>query len=66
MYSHDVNRLFCFSHDFNYSLQHENALHALANALLKYETLSADEIKRILNPYQQVQLPEQQEGLALT
>ncbi|THU72734.1 hypothetical protein C4D60_Mb04t15290 [Musa balbisiana] len=46
--------------------KHENALHALANALLKYETLSADEIKRILNPYQQVQLPEQQEELALT
>ncbi|KAJ8486695.1 hypothetical protein OPV22_019180 [Ensete ventricosum] len=46
--------------------KHENALHALATALLKYETLSADEIKRILNPYQQVQLPEQQEELALT
>ncbi|CAD5174128.1 ATP-dependent zinc metalloprotease FTSH 9, chloroplastic/mitochondrial [Musa acuminata AAA Group] len=40
--------------------KHENALHALANALLKYETLSADEIKRILNPYQQ------KEELALT
>ncbi|RRT65676.1 hypothetical protein B296_00028957 [Ensete ventricosum] len=48
------------------SLQHENAMHALANALLEYETLSADEIKRILNPYQELQLPEQQEELALT
>ncbi|CAD5173423.1 unnamed protein product [Musa acuminata subsp. malaccensis] len=46
--------------------KHENALHALANALLEYETLSADDIKRILNPYQEVQLPEQQEELALT
>lgn len=41
--------------------QHEKALHALANALLEYETLSAEEIKRILHPYQDGNLPEQQE-----
>lgn len=42
-------------------LQHEKALHALANALLEYETLNAEEIKRVLLPYQQGQLFEQQE-----
>jgi ATP-dependent metalloprotease len=42
-------------------LQHEKALHALANALLEYETLSAEEIKRILLPYQEGRQPEQQE-----
>lgn len=26
-------------------------MHALANALLEYETLNAEEIKRILTPY---------------
>ncbi|KAL8519206.1 hypothetical protein ACS0TY_010228 [Phlomoides rotata] len=31
--------------------KHEKALHALANALLEYETLNAEEIKRILTPY---------------
>ncbi|XP_042066253.1 ATP-dependent zinc metalloprotease FTSH 11, chloroplastic/mitochondrial-like [Salvia splendens] len=31
--------------------KHEKALHALANALLEYETLNAEEIKRILVPY---------------
>ncbi|XP_057950412.1 ATP-dependent zinc metalloprotease FTSH 11, chloroplastic/mitochondrial [Malania oleifera] len=41
--------------------KHEKALHALANALLEYETLSAEEIKRILLPYQEGRLPEQQE-----
>ncbi|WOL20485.1 ATP-dependent zinc metalloprotease FTSH 11, chloroplastic/mitochondrial isoform X3 [Canna indica] len=46
--------------------KHENALHALANALLECETLSADEIKRVLNPYKEVQISEQQEELALT
>ncbi|KAB2033211.1 hypothetical protein ERO13_D04G002800v2 [Gossypium hirsutum] len=39
----------------------EKALHALANALLEYETLSAEEIKRILLPYREGRLPEQQE-----
>ncbi|KAA3464661.1 ATP-dependent zinc metalloprotease FTSH 11, chloroplastic/mitochondrial-like [Gossypium australe] len=39
----------------------EKALHALANALLEYETLSAEEIKRILRPYREGRLPEQQE-----
>ncbi|KAH9646585.1 ATP-dependent zinc metalloprotease yme1l1 [Citrus sinensis] len=43
--------------------QHEKQLHALANALLEYETLSAEEIKRILLPYREGQLPEQQEEL---
>lgn len=41
--------------------QHEKALHALSNALLEYETLNAEEIKRILLPYREGgQLPEQQ------
>ncbi|KDO56109.1 hypothetical protein CISIN_1g003696mg [Citrus sinensis] len=43
--------------------KHEKQLHALANALLEYETLSAEEIKRILLPYREGQLPEQQEEL---
>lgn len=42
--------------------KHEKALHALANALLEYETLSAEDIKRILLPYrEETQLMEQQE-----
>ncbi|KAI4307138.1 hypothetical protein L6164_030357 [Bauhinia variegata] len=41
--------------------KHEKALHALANALLEYETLSAEEIRRILLPYREGRLPEQQE-----
>ncbi|KAL5538208.1 hypothetical protein UlMin_044311 [Ulmus minor] len=41
--------------------KHEKALHALANALLEYETLSAEEIKRILLPYGEGRLPKQQE-----
>ncbi|KAI4324990.1 hypothetical protein MLD38_030427 [Melastoma candidum] len=41
--------------------KHEKALHALANALLECETLNAEEIKRILLPYQRESLPEQQE-----
>ncbi|KAK1320753.1 hypothetical protein QJS10_CPA03g00191 [Acorus calamus] len=45
--------------------KHENALHALANALLEYETLNADEVKQILNPYQEVRISEQEEELAL-
>jgi ATP-dependent metalloprotease len=43
-------------------LQHEMALHALANSLLEYETLSAEEIKRILLPYREGRQPEQQEA----
>nr|AFK43463.1 unknown [Lotus japonicus] len=35
--------------------KHEKALHALADALLFYETLNAEEIRRILLPYQQEQ-----------
>ncbi|KAK6121834.1 hypothetical protein DH2020_044447 [Rehmannia glutinosa] len=31
--------------------KHEKALHALANALLEYETLNAEEIKRVILPY---------------
>lgn len=42
-------------------LQHEKALHALANALLEYETLSAEEIRRLLLPYREGRLPEQEE-----
>ncbi|GAV66224.1 AAA domain-containing protein/Peptidase_M41 domain-containing protein [Cephalotus follicularis] len=44
--------------------KHEKALHALANALLEYETLTAEEIKRILLPLREAregQLPEEQE-----
>ncbi|XP_062027746.1 ATP-dependent zinc metalloprotease FTSH 11, chloroplastic/mitochondrial [Rosa rugosa] len=41
--------------------KHEKALHALANALLEYETLSSEEIKRIMLPYQEGRLPELQE-----
>ncbi|XWS37949.1 hypothetical protein CRYUN_Cryun19dG0089100 [Craigia yunnanensis] len=41
--------------------KHEKALHALANALLEYETLNAEEIKRILIPNREGGLPEQQE-----
>ncbi|CAN6482763.1 unnamed protein product [Victoria cruziana] len=33
--------------------KHESALHALANALLEYETLTAQEIKEILHPYRE-------------
>ncbi|GLU24383.1 hypothetical protein SLE2022_403230 [Rubroshorea leprosula] len=40
--------------------KHEKALHALANALLECETLNAEEIKRILLPYRDGGLPEQQ------
>ncbi|KAF4366989.1 hypothetical protein F8388_022777 [Cannabis sativa] len=41
--------------------KHEKALHALAIALLEYETLSAEDIKRILLPYREGQLPEPQQ-----
>ncbi|KAL1314962.1 hypothetical protein HN51_041765 [Arachis hypogaea] len=41
--------------------KHEKALHALANALLEYETLTSEEIRRILLPYQEGRLSEQQE-----
>ncbi|PON63306.1 AAA-type ATPase [Parasponia andersonii] len=41
--------------------KHEKALHALANALLEYETLSSEEIKRVLLPYREGRLPEQQQ-----
>ncbi|XP_031494514.1 ATP-dependent zinc metalloprotease FTSH 9, chloroplastic/mitochondrial [Nymphaea colorata] len=38
--------------------KHESALHALANALLEYETLTAQDIKKILNPYREVRPSE--------
>ncbi|KAG6429469.1 hypothetical protein SASPL_107520 [Salvia splendens] len=41
--------------------KHEKALHALANALLEYETLNAEEIKRILVPYSGSELFIEQE-----
>ncbi|CAL1409719.1 unnamed protein product [Linum trigynum] len=41
--------------------KHEKALHALANALLEYETLTSEEIKRILLPYREGKLPEPRE-----
>nr|KYP58629.1 hypothetical protein KK1_014044 [Cajanus cajan] len=40
---------------------HEKALHALANALLEYETLNAEEIRRILLPYREGRVPKKQE-----
>ncbi|KAK7351018.1 hypothetical protein VNO77_10141 [Canavalia gladiata] len=44
--------------------KHEKALHALANALIEYETLNAEEIKRILLPYGEGRLAKQQEQAA--
>lgn len=46
--------------------QHENALHALSSALLEHETLSAEEIKRILLSYrnQQVDLEEEEDFMS--
>ncbi|KAL8537897.1 hypothetical protein ACS0TY_000009 [Phlomoides rotata] len=41
--------------------KHEKALHALANALLEYETLNAEEIKRIILPYSEEGLPVEQQ-----
>ncbi|KAH6815459.1 FTSH protease 11 [Perilla frutescens var. frutescens] len=41
--------------------KHEKALHALANALLEYETLSAEDIKRVLVPYSGSELFVEQE-----
>ncbi|KAF3786462.1 ATP-dependent zinc metalloprotease FTSH 11 [Nymphaea thermarum] len=38
--------------------KHESALHALANALLEYETLTAQDIKKILHPYREVRPSE--------
>lgn len=53
--------------------KHEKALHTVANALLEYETLSSEEIRRILLPFsedrlseqQQQQQPQDEEALAL-
>ncbi|KAJ8554331.1 hypothetical protein K7X08_025009 [Anisodus acutangulus] len=51
--------------------KHEKALHTLANALLEYETLSSEEIRRILLPFsedplsEQQQQPQDEEALAL-
>ncbi|KAF6173021.1 hypothetical protein GIB67_006397 [Kingdonia uniflora] len=41
--------------------KHEKALHALANALLEYETLNSDDIKRTLLPFREGPLSEQQQ-----
>ncbi|KAM0912685.1 hypothetical protein ACQ4PT_012651 [Festuca glaucescens] len=46
--------------------KHEKQLHALANALLERETLTSDEINKIVHPYQEPQLPFQEEAFALT
>lgn len=40
--------------------KHEKALHTLANALIEYETLNAEEIKRILPPDEEGRLFDQQ------
>lgn len=42
-------------------MQHDTALHVLANALVEYETLTAEEIKRILVPYSEVEQQEEEE-----
>lgn len=39
--------------------QQEKALHALASALMEYETLSAEDIKRVLLPYSGGRLSEE-------
>ncbi|XP_011076022.1 ATP-dependent zinc metalloprotease FTSH 11, chloroplastic/mitochondrial [Sesamum indicum] len=41
--------------------KHEKALHVLANALLEYETLNAEEIRRILLPYSEGRLAVEQD-----
>ncbi|KAK4384871.1 ATP-dependent zinc metalloprotease FTSH 11, chloroplastic/mitochondrial [Sesamum angolense] len=41
--------------------KHEKALHVLANALLEYETLNAEDIRRLLLPYSEGRLPVEQE-----
>ncbi|XP_073019204.1 ATP-dependent zinc metalloprotease FTSH 11, chloroplastic/mitochondrial [Primulina eburnea] len=41
--------------------KHEKALHTLANALLEYETLNSEEIRRVLLPYSQGRLSEELE-----
>jgi len=41
--------------------QHEKQLHTLANALLEYETLTAEDIKRILLPKQEGEKFEEQQ-----
>jgi ATP-dependent metalloprotease len=47
--------------------KHEKQLHALANALLERETLTADEINKVVHPYQEEpQLSFQEEDFALT
>lgn len=47
--------------------KHEKQLHALANALLERETLTADEINKVVHPFQEEpQLPFQEEAFALT
>uniref|UniRef100_A0A0A9B4S3 Peptidase M41 domain-containing protein n=1 Tax=Arundo donax TaxID=35708 RepID=A0A0A9B4S3_ARUDO len=46
--------------------KHEKQLHALANALLECETLNADEINKVVHPYQEEpQLSFQDEEFAL-
>jgi hypothetical protein len=66
-----IHLLFSFTtsaeSSFQTSCQHEKQLHALANALLERETLTADEINKVVHPYQEEpQLSFQEEDFALT
>lgn len=59
-------RSFLTFSDFAFWFQHESYVHDLANALIENETLTAEDIKHILNPSPKKQrAEEQEEGLAV-
>lgn len=47
--------------DFTFWFHHDSNLHDLANALTENETLTAEDIKHILNPSRPKQMAEEQE-----